>query len=167
MHNIYICMNLMKLQHASCASKVLNLALFHSLNVPQKKTNKKNNENLSILHVIEISHCKKKKTKRVKREGWGGKQWEVAYTFKENKSESERERWGNSAVSSDTEHDLPVLWAFQLQLVVPVVTLGSICCDKTRRLYLHTIMQLYFIKVYNSSSLAAGGLCERVPAPLP
>ncbi len=144
-------------QHASHASKVLNLVLHHSLNVPQK------NKNLSILHVIEISHCKKKK--RVKSEERGGNQWEVAYTFKENKSESER--WGNCAVSSDMEHDLLLLWAFQLQLVVPIVTLGSICCDKTRRLYLHTIMQLYFIKVYNSSSLAAGGLCERVPAPVP
>lgn len=35
---------------------------------------------------------------------------------------------------------------------------GSICCDNTPRLYLHTIMQLYFIRVYNSSSLAASGV---------
>lgn len=45
--------------------------------------------------------------------------------------------------------------ALSLQLVVPVLTVGSICCDNTRQLYLPTIMQLYFIKVYNSSSLAA------------
>lgn len=37
---------------------------------------------------------------------------------------------------------------------------GSICCDNTSRLYLHTIMQLYFIRVYNSSSLAASGVGE-------
>lgn len=35
---------------------------------------------------------------------------------------------------------------------------GSICCDNTPWLYLHTIMQLYFIRVYNSSSLAASGV---------
>lgn len=70
-------------------------------------------------------------------------------------------------VSSGSDQDLPLLWGFHLQLVVPVVTLGSICCDNTRHLYLPTVMQLYFIKVYNSSSLAAPGfVCARAgPAP--
>ncbi len=150
-------MDLMKSQHASHASKVLNLVLHHSLNVPQK------NKNLSILHVIEISHCKKKKESKA-RNGEGTS--EKSHThLKRTRAKVRGE--GIALVSSDTEHDLLLLWAFQLQLVVPIVTLGSICCDKTRRLYLHTIMQLYFIKVYNSSSLAAGGLCERVPAPVP
>lgn len=53
-------MDLMKSQHASHVSKVLNSALHHSLNVPQKKLN------LSILHVIEISHYKKTTTNESK-----------------------------------------------------------------------------------------------------
>lgn len=48
---------------------------------------------------------------------------------------------------------------------------GNICRDNTPQLYLHTIMQLYFIRVYNSSSLAASGVgwAARVPLrhPLP
>lgn len=67
-----------------------------------------------------------------------------------------------SWVSCGSEQDLLLPGDFHLQLVVPVVTLGSICCDNMCSLYLPTVMQLYFIKVYNSSSLAAAGFVLRV-----